>query len=63
MAEAQRCARCGGLVEPFARMRHVFVDAEVKPICLKCARELTPDAVARAEEMDARWPSNNDRNR
>jgi hypothetical protein len=65
MAEAQKCARCGcdQLVEPFGRMRHVFVDSEFKPICLKCARELTPDAVARAEEMDAKYSSNNDRNR
>lgn len=49
------CARCAGPVEPFGRMRHQFVDRDFQPICAACARELVPERVAEAEEMDLRW--------
>lgn len=49
------CTRCGGRIEPFGHMRHHFVDAEFQPICVGCARELVPERVAEAEEMDRRW--------
>jgi hypothetical protein len=49
------CSRCGRPSEPFGRMRHRFVDAELQPICVTCARELVPEQVARAEEMDGQW--------
>ena len=49
------CGRCGGPVEPFGRMRHTFIDAEFQPICIACARELVPDRVDEAEEMDRQW--------
>lgn len=49
------CRRCGRPAEPFGRMRHRFVDADLQTICIDCARELVPDQVARAEEMDRQW--------
>ena len=49
------CTRCGGRIEPFGHMRHHFVDAEFQPICVVCARELIPERVAEAEEMDRGW--------
>ena len=56
------CTRCGGRIEPFGRMRHHFVDAEFQPICVGCARELVPERVAEAEEMDRRWgPDHNNK--
>ena len=56
------CTRCGGRIEPFGRMRHHFVDAEFQPICVGCARELVPERVAEAEEMDRRWgPEHNNK--
>lgn len=49
------CSRCGGRAEPFGRMRHRLVDADFQAICVGCARELVPEQVARAEEMDRQW--------
>lgn len=57
------CARCGSRIEPFGRMRHRFVDAEFQPICVGCARELIPEQVAQAEEMEPQWgPEHKDKN-
>lgn len=56
------CARCGDKAEPFGRMRHRFVDAEFRPICVRCARELIPEDVAEAEKMDTQWQPENDQN-
>lgn len=53
------CSRCGERVEPFGRMQHRFVDREFRPICVRCARELVPERVAEAEEMDGRWEAEN----
>jgi hypothetical protein len=52
------CARCGNRIERFGTMRHVFMDADLQPICTSCARELVPDQVAQAEADDARWTQN-----
>ena len=49
------CARCGLRVEPFGRMQHRFIDADFQPICVGCARELVPERVVEAEEMESRW--------
>jgi hypothetical protein len=49
------CKRCGRPAPHFGRMRHQFVDADFQTICVGCARELVPDQVARAEEMDRQW--------
>jgi hypothetical protein len=54
------CARCGGEIKPFGSMRHTFVDLNFLPMCIGCARELVPDRVAEAEEMDRRWGPDND---
>jgi hypothetical protein len=53
--EWAHCAHCSKPVEPFGAMRHVFVDAEFRPLCEACARELVPERVAQAEADDARW--------
>ena len=52
------CARCGDEVKPFGSMRHSFVDLNFQPICVQCARELTPEVVAEAEEMNRQWGPN-----
>ena len=49
------CGRCGRPAEPFGRMRHRFVDGKFHSICVTCARDLVPEQVARAEEMDRQW--------
>ncbi len=54
------CARCGSEIEPFGSMRHTFVDLNFQPICVGCARELVPDRVAEAEEMNRQWGPDND---
>ncbi len=54
------CARCGGEVKPFGHMGHTFTDINFQPICIRCARELIPERVAEAEEMDRQWVPDND---
>lgn len=49
------CLRCGGSVEPFGTMGHLFVADDGRPLCLSCAREFVPDKVELAEAYEARW--------
>lgn len=43
---------CHGPVIPFGRLRHRFVDGDVGPLCLSCARRLLPRDVADAEALE-----------
>ncbi len=53
------CPLCGGIVEPFGVMRHLFFveDLGGEEICIGCARKVVPTQVARAEDAERRWNS------
>jgi RNase P subunit RPR2 len=50
--DTETCAVCHGPVIPFGRLRHRFVDGDVGPLCLSCARRLLPRDVADAEALE-----------
>ena len=59
MADADQeippCSNCGGIVEPFGKMRHWFALDDTDVLCLACARRLVPERVEIAEAFEARW--------
>lgn len=48
------CVECGGVVEPFGKMRHWFGD-DNNLLCVSCARAIMPERVAIAEAFEAEW--------
>ena len=58
----QPCSLCGDPIKPFGAMRHRFTVEALgdQEICLKCARRVTPDQVAIAENMERQWDDQSD---
>lgn len=48
----RRCSRCGGVAQPFGRLRQWFCINEDVLLCTPCAREVIPDQVAIAEGFE-----------